>query len=137
MTVTATVPAEKLPTLGTVENPAIFYDGANALLAYQVAPVEGGGTAVLAFEDVFDLRILPLTVESLGSHNVPARPYAITEVSGTTRTEKWQALAARFWTLSFNDELVEIVFRKVSPLEQKRDEPSPSRALAKVIASRV
>lgn len=135
--VTATDQSEKLPALGTVEPPAIFYDGADVLLAYQVAPAEGGGTAVLAFRHVFDLRILPLTVESLGGHDVPARPYAITEVSGTPRTEKWRALAPRLWTLSFNDELVDITFRTVAILARDEETAAPSRALSEVIASRV
>lgn len=135
MTVTTSDPAEKLPALGTVENPAIFYDGANALLAYQVAPVDGGGSVVLACDDVFDLRILPLTVESLGEAELPARPWSITEITGSQRTAHWTHLSPRLWTLSFNDELIEIVFHNLSLADHVNDDRLPARVLAEFIAS--
>lgn len=136
MTVTFADPPEHLPKIGTVESAAVFYDGADALLAYEIAPVAGGGIAILAFDHVFDLRVLPLTVESLGQADLPASPYAITEVFGSPRTTKWTALAPRLWTLSFNDELIEIVFRKVELIDHAADNRPPSEVLAKLIATR-
>ena len=59
------VPAEQFPEIGTVENSAVFYDGENIFLCYQIAPVAGGGIAILKFADVIDFRISPMSVEGL------------------------------------------------------------------------
>lgn len=45
-------PSESFPTIGTVEDPAVFCDGRSLLLCYEIAPVDDGGNAILAFSDV-------------------------------------------------------------------------------------
>jgi hypothetical protein len=72
-------PEEVFPAIGTVENPAIFYDGRDLLLCYEVAPVDDGGTVILAFNDVIFFEQNP--------HNVPrgSATTNILSVRGTSR----------------------------------------------------
>jgi acetyl esterase/lipase len=45
------------------------------------------------------------------------------------RNERWRALNCRFWTISFNDVAVEIVFSEVRQLHQVREPYVPHHAL--------
>ncbi len=112
MSVTYADPVENFPAIGTVENPSTFYDGRDLVLSYEIAPVAGGGIAVLKFHQIFDFRISPMNVEGLANAKHPTRAWAFTEVFGSDKTEYWnvKALNIRFWTISFNDVTVEIVF---------------------------
>ncbi|MDJ0640327.1 MAG: hypothetical protein QNJ20_15985 [Paracoccaceae bacterium] len=135
MNLSATDPVENLPEIGTVENPAFFYDGNDLFFAYQVAPVAGSGTVVLKFDFVLDVRTLPISVEALGDAEYPVRMYAITEIIGAERTARWTALSPRFWTISFNDELVEIVFRSVTLVARSTATERPDQALRRMLAT--
>lgn len=122
-------PLERFPAIGTVESPALFYDGADILLCYQIAPVAGGGNALLAFTGVFDLRINPTNIQGLASSELPVKPWDFLEISNARRIQRWASLNPRLWTISFNDEMVEIVFKSVELVLQTQDQASPSACL--------
>lgn len=123
-------PEEVFPAIGTVENPAVFHDGRDLLLCYEVAPVDDGGTVVLAFSDVIFFEQNPHNVpEGLRDYKYPIDAWDFTEVWGSDRNERWGALGCRFWTISFNDVAVEIVFSEVRQLHRVREPNAPHDAL--------
>ena len=123
-------PNETFPLIGTVENPAVFSDGRDLLLSYEIAPVAGGGIAILKFSDVIHFEQNPINVEGLKDAVFPAKPWDFTEVFGSDRTTRWKALEPRFWTISFNDVTVEVVFSKVHKAHETREGVRPPDALA-------
>ena len=129
-------PQEDLPVIGTVENPAIFFDGSDLMLSYDVAPVAGGGVAILKFSDVIHFEKNPTNVEGLGYAKYPTKAWDFTEVFGSERTTRWKALSPRFWTISFNDVTFEIVFSKVQIVQETRQVVGPSAALVGFLAIR-
>lgn len=130
------VPSENFPAIGTVENPALFYNGSDLLLCYEVAPVEGGGIAVLQFAGVIDLRLNSMNVDGLGSSKYPVQAWSFTEVSGSDKQSRWKAFDPRFWTISFNDQTVEVLFETVDLLLDARDAASPETALRCFLTSK-
>lgn len=124
------LPTETFPLIGTVENPALFSDGRDLLLSYEIAPAAGGGIAILKFSDVIHFEQNPINVEGLRDAIYPAKPWDFTEVFGSNRTTKWKALEPRFWTISFNDVTVEVVFSKVHKAHETREGFRPHDALA-------
>jgi hypothetical protein len=52
------------PEIGTVANPVYFSDSDDLYLGYEVAPISGGGCAVLKFEGVIEFRDTPLNSKS-------------------------------------------------------------------------
>lgn len=122
-------PEETFPSIGTVENPALFCDGYDLLVCYEIAPVSGGGNAILSFKDVFFFERNPNNVEGLRDSKYPVRAWNFTEVLGSDRTERWRPLERRFWTISFNDVTVEVVFSKVQQVHQSPEPVSPRVAL--------
>jgi len=127
--------SEQFPLIGTVANPAILYDEENLLLCYKIAPISGGGVAILEFRDVFDFRINPLNVEGLGNSKYPVNAWSFTEVTGADKNDKWSVLKPRFWTVSFNDLTIEILFDSVKMQMETRDDTSPAVALKQFVAS--
>ena len=123
-------PTENFPLMGTVENPALFSDGRDLFLSYDIAPAAGGGIAILKFSDVIHFEQKPINVEGLGDVASPTKPWDFTEVFGSDRTILWKALEPRFWTISFNDVTVEVVFSKVHKAYETREVVRPSDALA-------
>lgn len=134
MTIDFTDPPEDFPAIGTVESPSAFYDGEDLFLSYEIAPVAGGGTAILRFAKVIDFRVLPLNVDGLSRAVHPTRPWRFTEVTGAARTAAWPTLSPRFWTISFTDETVEVLFASVELLVQTETAASPRDALARILA---
>lgn len=123
-------PKESFPLIGTVENPALFSDGRDLLLSYEIAPAAGGGIAILRFSDVIHFEQNPINVEGLRDAPYPTKPWDFTEVFGSERTIRWKALLPRFWTISFNDVTVEVVFSGVQKAHETREVIGPSDALA-------
>lgn len=124
-------PPERFPQIGTVEKPAYVCNGNTLLLAYEIAPVEDGGHAVLEFGGVIKFVQSPQTVE--GARN-PADRYPIscwgfTEITGGTETELWGALSPRFWTISFTDVTLAITFKTVRFIDRDMDADTPADAL--------
>jgi len=72
---------EAFPEIGTVENPAVFYDGRDAFVCYEASIRSGGGNVVLKFEDVIELRKTPINVEGLRECRYPVNPWAFNEVN--------------------------------------------------------
>ena len=129
MSMTSKPPSETLPRIGTVENPAMFSDGENVLLCYEVAPIDGGGNVILEFEDVFHFEQNPMNVEGLGKSQYPVQAWSFCEVLGSKRTERWKMLGPRFWVISFNDVTVEIVFKAIRIAHRNTSKTRPSEAL--------
>ncbi|WP_377191389.1 hypothetical protein [Ruegeria meonggei] len=128
-------PQEDFPTIGTNENPAIFFDGSDLLLSYDIAPVAGGGIAILKFFDVIHFEKNPINVEGLRDAKYPTNAWDFTEVCDSDRTAKWKALSPRFWTISFNDVTVEIIFSEVQIVYETRRTESPSEALVRLLTT--
>jgi hypothetical protein len=122
-------PQETFPSIGTVENPALFFDGHDLLLCYEIAPVKDGGNAILAFSGVVYFEKNPNNVKGLRAAKYPVRPWDFTEVLGSDRTERWRSLNLRFWTISFNDGTIEIVFCEVRQVHETREPVLPHVAL--------
>ncbi|MGL5010818.1 MAG: hypothetical protein ACRC6I_13130, partial [Paracoccaceae bacterium] len=70
-----------------------------------------------------------MNIEGLATSRYPVAAWDFTEVFGSDRTERWSVLAQRFWTISFNDETVEIVFGSVRKVAETREAISPKDAL--------
>jgi F420-0:gamma-glutamyl ligase-like protein len=124
-----TRPSETLPAIGTIENPALFFDGNHLMLAYAIAPVDGGGCAVLKFAGVIKFETLPMNVDGLGAAKVPVSAWAFTEVFHSEATMKWAALNPRFWTVSFTDVTLYVLFKAFTVLEITRSDVTPAAAL--------
>ena len=122
-------PPEQLPLIGTVENPALFHDGTNLFLSYEIAPAAGGGIAILRFSHVLHFEKNPVNVEGLAAARYPVSPWNITEITGSDRTARWSALRPRFWTISFNDVTVEVVFTGMRIAQRTTAAASPATAL--------
>jgi hypothetical protein len=128
-------PQEALPELGTVANPAVFYDGYNAFVCYEASLRAGGGNVVLKFGDVIDFRITPLNVEGLEGCRYPIKPWAFSEILGGEETSQWKVLDPRFWLISFHDVTIEILFDTVSVISHDAEGGSQHKTLIDVLAS--
>lgn len=93
--------------------------------------MDGGGTVILAFSAVVFLEKNPSNVpEGLQGYKYPIFAWGFTEVVGTDRTEKWgKSMPRRFWTISFNDAAVEIVFADVLQVHRSFEPKIPREAL--------
>lgn len=133
-------PPERFPQIGTVEDPALFRDcERNLLLCYEIAPVDGGGNVILAFSGVVYFEQNPNNVhEGLRDSKYPVRHWDFTEVFGSDRTDRWssQFSARRFWTISFNDWMVEIVFSSVEQVHRTPEQIAPDAALLGYLTTR-
>ena len=130
---TVTTPHEAFPEIGTVENPAVLFDGHDAFVCYEASVRAGGGNVVLKFGAVIDFRINPETVEGLEAFRYPVAPWAFNEVEGSEETARWQVLNPRFWIISFNDLLLEIVFETVSLIHRCEEQCPPGTTLLNVL----
>ncbi|RVH23527.1 hypothetical protein CN211_32770 [Sinorhizobium meliloti] len=108
------VPPEAFPELGTVSNPAILYDGHDVLVCYEASVRAGGGNVVIKFGEVIDFRIRPMSVHGLKECRYRVSPWAFNEIVGAEETSEWKALNPRFWLVSFNDVMIEVLFETVS-----------------------
>ncbi len=131
------IPEERFPQIGTIEDPALFRDcHENLLVSYEIAPVDGGGNAILAFSDVVYYEQNPNNVpEGLRDSKYPVRHWNFTEILGSDRTDKWssQYSPLRFWTISFNDWMVEIVFSGVKLVQELREGIAPDVGLLRYL----
>ena len=129
MTVTSQRPPEELPPIGTVEVPVLFSDCEGLLIAYEIAPVGGGGSAILEFSGVGHFEHIPIGVEGLDRAPYPAKPWDFTEIFGSDRSDRGPILTARFWTMSFNDVTVAVVFETVRVACRDTETGDPDKAL--------
>ena len=128
-----TSPPERFPQIGTVEDPAYFRDcERRLLLCYEIAPVDGGGNVILEFSDVVYFEQNPNNApEGLRNSKYPVRAWGFAEVAGSDRNVKWSThyFPRRFWTISFNDWMVEVVFSGVRQVLVSRESVTPDIAL--------
>lgn len=122
---------EDLPPIDTVRNPALFFDDYNLLLCYKVAPIGGGGVAIVEFEDVLHFERLPVNTRGLADWHLPANPWGFTEVEGAELTKNWAILKPRLWTISFNDLTLVVLFSSVRLVDLARTDCKPPAALAR------
>lgn len=114
-------PGEIFPPMGTAEDPVIFGDHHELLLCYQIAPANGGGYAVLAFSNAVHYELNPWNVlEGLAEAKFPFRMWDFMEIVGSEFTQRWPGL--RFWTISSNDVMLEIVFAEVQLVHETKVE---------------
>jgi len=127
---------DDFPTIGTIEDAAYAWVGRNLLLAYQIAPVDGGGCALVFFADAIDVSIFPLNVEGFSKNK--SGPYApdffidpwqINEISGDDKTQYWKVLKHRRWIISFMDWTMDIVFADVELKEICNNTEMPDQLL--------
>ena len=134
---TATITkVDNFPAIGTIEDPAYAWVGRNLLLAYQIAPVDGGGCALFLFSDASDVSIFPLNVEGFAKNKsgpyVPEifiEPWQISEINGDPKTQHWKVLKSRRWMMSFMDWTMDIVFGDVELKEICADIEMPEQLL--------
>lgn len=131
-------PPEDLPRIGTVRDPSLFFDEDELLLAYEIAPISGGGCAVVWFSGIIHFECNPLNVHGvgMGQETYPTEAWCFTEVLGSDRTEVWAALKPRFWTISFNDRTVEVLFERVELVQVNLSVSTPHEALLSYISSK-
>jgi hypothetical protein len=126
-------PPERFPQIGTVEDPAYFRDcEGRLLLCYEIAPADGGGNVILEFSNVVYFEQNPNNVaEGLRNSQYPARAWDFAEVTDSDRNAKWSTayFPRRFWTISFNDWMLEVVFSGVRQVLVTRAPITPDIAL--------
>lgn len=126
---------ENFPNIGTIEDPAYAWINRKLLLGYQIAPVDGGGCALLLFNKVSDASIFPLNVEGFGKKSglyvpeFPIEPWTINEIQGDSKTQYWKVLKKRRWVISFMDYTMDILFEDVELKEVSTDIKSPAQLL--------
>ncbi|MFY1706435.1 hypothetical protein J3365_02950 [Tritonibacter scottomollicae] len=121
--------------IGTEEVPAVFFDGDKLLLCYEVAPIAGGGLAILEFDDVLDFRVDPMNVDELSDSPYPVSAWNITEICGSEKAARWAAMDARYWSLSFSDMTLTVLFDTVRLAGRTREKRAPQLALRHFIGS--
>jgi hypothetical protein len=137
MGVTVSQPVERFPMIGTVESPALFCDGQRLLVCYEIAVVDGGGTATIEFRDIVSFSCLPLNIDGLHTHNTELSYWDINEVSGDPRLASSSIRSRRLWVISFNDVTLEILFGgMVGLVDVQRISDSPEAALRKLISGK-
>jgi hypothetical protein len=133
-------PQERFPAIGTVDDAAVFRDCQNnLLLCYEIAPVDGRGNVVLAFSDVVYFEQNPNNVpEGLRNSRYPVNAWDFTEIFGSDQTDRLsrQCQSHRFWTISFNDTMVLIVFADVKQVHVTRESISADAALLAYLRTR-
>jgi len=135
MGVTVYQPVERFPMIGTVESPALFCDGQRLLVCYEIAVVDGGGTATIEFQHICSFSCLPLNVDVLHTYNAELSYWDINEITGDPRLVPHSVLNWRLWVISFRDVTLEVLFcEPVNLVEVRRTRDSPEAALRKLIS---
>ena len=130
---TGSEPREELPMIETEADPAVFFDGSNLLISYRVAPLSGGGLAILQFSDVLEFNVDPLNVDELSEAPFPVTAWSFTEITGSKKISRWAAQAPRYWSISFNDMTLLVLFERVRLAAQTQEPLSPAKALGRFL----
>lgn len=123
------IPQEAFPEIGTIQNPAVFYDGQDALVCYEASKRSKGGNVVLKFGRVIDFRITPVTIDGLRDCKYPVNPGAFNEVIGGEETARWPRIKARLWVITFNHVTIEVLFRTVEIVGRLEEDEPQDKAL--------
>ncbi|MES5100527.1 hypothetical protein ABUK73_20050 [Agrobacterium sp. BA1120] len=127
--ISISVAKEAFPEIGGVSNPAVLCNGEEAFVCYKVSHREGRGNALLKFSDVIDFRLTPLNTERLDSFRYLISPWQFNEVFGGDQVARWKAFDPRFWLISFNDVVIEILFGTVCMILRDEENFSPQKTL--------
>jgi hypothetical protein len=103
------------PEPGIPELPALLSDSENLWLAYVVAPSTDERFAVVRFSGVIDHRLSPINDEGLGKHpyaKAGLQWYSFNELTDSEEINRWTALRARHWVVTFKDNTLEVVAAK-------------------------
>lgn len=101
------------PEVRIPEPPAIFCDTGSLWLAYEV---DEGLHAVIKFSGVIEHWLSPINDEGLGTHpyaRTGIRPYGFYEIDNSPEAQPWAILLARHWVITFKDNTLDVVARKV------------------------
>ena len=108
------------PAIGTIEDPAFVWLNRNVYLAYQIAPIDGEGCALLHFFDVIEASIIPLNTEGLHKNTsgpyvseFPIKPWEFNEIKYDRKSAYWKTLSPKRWQISFEDCTIDVIFQKV------------------------
>ncbi|MGR9076323.1 hypothetical protein [Rhizobium leguminosarum] len=115
-------PQEPFPEIGRVQNPAVFYDGQDALVCYEPSAGPKGGNVVLRFARVIDFRMTPVSIDGRRDSRYPVNPGTFSEVIGGAETARWHRFKARHWIITFNDVTIEVVFLTVEIIDRHLEE---------------
>lgn len=125
-----------LPAIGTVGDPSFIWIDRTAYLAYQIAPADGGGCALLRFLDVIEASIIPLNTEGLSKNTsgpyvpeFPIAPWEINEIRNDEKTIYWKALNARRWQVSFENWTIDLIFEQFELMKIDRNARFPDELM--------
>lgn len=128
------------PELAIPEDPTLFSDSRNLWLAYETTQEPSGQVfAVIQFVDVIDHRLSPINDEGLGQHpcaSASLKYYAFNEVIGSIETQRWAALAARHWVITFKDKTLDVVARSAQVVHRNLLSTDSGSALLFVVSNR-
>lgn len=130
---TGSEPREELPMIETEADPAVFFDGSNLLISYKVAPLSGGGLAILEFSEVLEFKADPINVDEISDAPFPVEAWAFTEIAGSEKTTRWAGQAPRYWSISFNDMTLLVLFERIRLAAQTHEDLSPAKALGRFL----
>ncbi len=119
------------PTPAIPEPPALASDSDTLWLAYFNA-MDGRAITVVRFDSVIDQHLSPINDEGLGRHayaKAGLQFYAFNELIHTEETERWSALKARHWVVTFKDNTLDVVAKKAEVVVASMHATSPLSAL--------
>ena len=70
-----------------------------------------------------------MNVEGLKECRYSVHPWSFNEIVGGEETSKWKALNPRFWLISFNDVMIEVLFETVSLIHRDAEGGPQHRTL--------
>lgn len=122
------------PTPAIPEPPALASDSDTLWLAYFDA-IDGAIT-VIHFDSVIDHHLSPINDEGMGQHayaKAGLQFYAFNELVQTDETQRWSALKARHWVVTFKDNTLDVVAAKAEVVVASMNAASPLSALLSVL----
>jgi hypothetical protein len=125
------------PEPGIPDVPALLCDSDNLWLAYVVAPSTDERFAVVRFSRVIDHRLSPINDEGLGEHpyaKAGLQWYSFNELTGSEEVNRWAALRARHWVVTFKDNTLDVVAEKAEVVIASIQAKDSLTALLAVVA---
>jgi hypothetical protein len=142
MTKVEVIQVHGFPVIGTVEDPAFAWIDRTAYVAYQIAPIDGDGCALLQFSGVIEANILPLNTEGLFKNTTGPyapefgiKPWEINEIKNDSKSGHWKTLNARRWQMSFEDWTLDIIFEEVTLHSVNKHISSPDDMLRNQVSA--
>ena len=117
------------PEIGIPERPSVFSDSDSLWVAYETPDRLH---AVLEFLQVIDYWFSPINDEGLGQHpyaRTGLRFYTVHEVEQSPEAQRWSAVGAKHWILTFKDNTLDVVARGAAVRARAVEADRPSNAL--------